>query len=68
MSLTRFSQQDIVVSTDSLVTSTWSNNTNNLQTGYTSSVQHFNSPTSSGWFHLDVYNIHPYRIILQFEQ
>jgi len=56
MSLTRFSQQDIVVSTDSLVTSTWSNNTNNLQTGYTSSVQHFNSPTSSGWFHLDVYN------------
>ena len=59
MSLTRFSQQDIVVSTDSLVTSTWSNNTNNLQTGYTSSAQHFNSPTSSGWFHLDVYNIHP---------
>ena len=59
MSLTRFSQQDIVVSTDSLVTSTWSNNTNNLQTGYTASNNHFNSPTSSGWFHLDVYNIDP---------
>ena len=57
--LTRFSQQDIVVSTDSLVTSTWSNNTNNLQTGYTASNNHFNSPTSSGWFHLDVYNIDP---------
>jgi hypothetical protein len=59
MSLTRFSQQDIVVSTDSLVTSTWSNNTNNLQVGYTASNNNFDAPTSSGWFHLDVYNINP---------
>jgi len=56
MSLTRFSQGDIVISTDSLVTSTWSGNTNNLQTAFTSSANNFISPTSSGFFHLDVYD------------
>ena len=56
MSLTRFSQGDIVISTDSLVTSTWSGNTNNLQTAFTSSANNFTSPTSSGFFHLDVYD------------
>ena len=56
MSITRFSQADIVVSTDALVTSTWSNNVNNLQTAHTASVNNLESPTSSGWFHLDVYN------------
>ena len=55
MSLTRFSAQDIVVSTDSLVTSTWSGNLNNLKGGYTGSTNNMDSPTSSGWFHLDVY-------------
>ena len=55
MSLTRFSAQDIVVSTDSLVTSTWSGNLNNLKEGMTSSYNNMDSPTSSGWFHLDVY-------------
>ena len=59
MSLTRFSQQDIVVSTDSLVTSTWSNNTNNLKQHHTGSSNNFNSPTSSAWFHLDVFNLNP---------
>ena len=56
MSLTRFSQGDIVISTDSLVTSTWSGNTNNLQTAFTSSANNFTSPTSSGFFHLDVHD------------
>ena len=56
MSLTRFSEGDIVISTDSLVTSTWSGNTNNLQTAFTSSANNFTSPTSSGFFHLDVYD------------
>jgi len=55
MSLTRFGAGDIVVSTDSLVTSTWSGNLNNLQGGYTGSTTYMDSPTSSGWFHLDVY-------------
>ena len=56
MSLTRFSEGDIVISTDSLVTSTWSGNTNNLQTAFTSSANNFISPTSSGFFHLDVHD------------
>ena len=56
MSLTRFSAGDIVVSTDALVTSTWSDNTNNLQVAFTSSQNGFKSQTSSGWFHFDVYN------------
>jgi hypothetical protein len=56
MSLTRFSEGDIVISTDSLVTSTWSGNTNNLQTAFTSSANNFTSPTSSGFFHLDVHD------------
>ena len=59
MSLTRFSAGDIVVSTDALVTSTWSNNTNNLQVAFTSSINNFLSPTSSGWFHFDIYNLDP---------
>ncbi len=56
MSLTRFSEGDIVISTDSLVTSTWSGNTNNLQTAFTSSANNFTSPTSSGFFHLDIHD------------
>ena len=55
MSLTRFSKGDIVISTDALVTSTWTNNVNNLVTAFTSSDNNFSSPTSSAWFHLDIY-------------
>ena len=57
MSLTRFSAGDIVVSTDALVTSTWSDNTNNLQVAFTSSQNGFTSQTSSGWFHYDIHNL-----------
>ena len=54
---TRYSSDDVVVSTDKLVTSTWSNNQNNLQTSYTSSNQAiFSSATSSGNFYIEVYN------------
>ena len=55
MSLIRFNQGDKVVSTDKIATSTWTNNTNNLQVAYTSSLQNFNSPTSSAWFYLNIY-------------
>ena len=55
MSLTRFTQGDTVVSTDTLVTSTWTNNTNNLTTAFTSSANNFGSSTSSGQFYLEVY-------------
>ena len=54
---TRYSSDDIVISTDKLVTSTWSNNNNNLQVSYTSSNQAiFTSATSSGNFYIEVYN------------
>ena len=36
--LVRYSDSDIVISTDNLTTSTWSDNTNNLQTAHTSSL------------------------------
>jgi hypothetical protein len=55
MALTQYTEGDIVISTDKIVTSTWTNNTNNLTTAFTSSTQAvFNSPTSSGQFYLDV--------------
>lgn len=48
---------DVVTSVDTVSTSTWSNNVNNLQTAFTSSTQAvFGSPTSSGAFRIDVYN------------
>ncbi len=55
---TRFTNTDIVTrQAQELVTSTWSNNTNNLQTYYTSSTQaDFTTATSSGQFFVDVYN------------
>ena len=64
MSLSPFNQSNDVVDLgpQSLITSTWSNNTNDLNvlTGYTSSVQGgdagMTSPTSSGMFYIDVYN------------
>ena len=55
MALTRYSDGDVVISTDKIVTSTWTNNINNLTTNFTSSRQAvFTSPTSSGQFYLDV--------------
>ena len=40
-----------------LITSTWTDNTNNLQSSHTSSTQAiFTSPTSSGHFFIDVFN------------
>ena len=55
---TRFGDNDIVTRTAAeLVTSTWSNNTNNLQVAYTSSDQAiFTTPTSSGHFYINVLN------------
>ena len=55
MSLTRFTQGDTVVSTDTVVTSTWTDNTNNLTTAFTASANNFSSATSSGHFYLNVY-------------
>ncbi len=54
--LTRYSDSDTVISTDNLTTSTWSGNTNNLQTAHTSSLTSYSTPTSSGNFFLDVFD------------
>ena len=64
MSLQPFNQANDIVDLgpQSLITSTWSNNTNDLNvlTTYTSSIQGgdagMTSPTSSGMFYIDVYN------------
>ena len=64
MSLLPFNQANDIVDLgpQSLITSTWSNNTNDLNVlvTYTSSIQGGNdgmtSPTSSGMFYIDVYN------------
>ena len=55
---TRFTDNDVVTrQAQELVTSTWSDNDNDLTIAYTSSVQAvFTSPTSSGQFYIDVYN------------
>ena len=54
----RYASDDVVISTDRVSTSTWSNNTNNLTTAHTASSQAtFGSPTSSGAFRIDVYNL-----------
>ena len=53
---TRFQENDIVnPGPNALVTSTWSDNTNNLQVAHTSSIQAvFTSPSSSGQFFIEV--------------
>tara|TARA_R110002167_G_scaffold194497_2_gene397188 strand:+ start:9050 stop:10129 length:1080 start_codon:yes stop_codon:yes gene_type:complete len=53
---TRFQDNDIVTrQAAELVTSTWSNNTNNLTVGFTSSAQaNFSTSTSSGHFYIEV--------------
>ena len=54
--LVRYADSDIVVSTDNLTTSTWSDNTNNLQTAHTSSLTSYANATSSGQFFIEVFN------------
>jgi len=54
--LIRYADGDVVVSTDNLTTSTWSDNTNNLQTAHTSSLTSYATSTSSGQFFLEVHN------------
>ena len=63
---TRFFEGDIVTQEkQELVTSTWTNNVNNLTVAFTASADNtdngtsFASPTSSGQFFIDVYNADP---------
>ena len=55
----RFTNDDIVSrQAQELVTSTWSDNTNNLQVAHTSSAQaSFSTATSSGQFYIEVYHL-----------
>ena len=56
--LIRFDQEDIVNDVQKVVTSTWSDNTNNLQVAYTSSAQALlGSATSSGAHYIEVYHL-----------
>jgi hypothetical protein len=56
----RFDSSDIVTSNDQVITSTWSGNTNNLTTIYTSSNQYvLTNANSQGQFFLDVYSDNP---------
>ena len=57
MSIVRFNAGAIVVKDDKIGTSTWSNNTNNLQESFTSSlISYPSSPTASSAFFLEVFN------------
>ncbi len=56
---TRFSTDDVVITTEKVFTSTWSNNTNALTAVYTASTQNVviaTDRTASGLFYKDVYN------------
>ena len=59
---TRFSPDDVVITTEKVFTSTWTNNTNILETTFTSSNDNpsngsnFLSPSSSGQYYINVYN------------
>ena len=55
---TRFSTDDVVITTEKVFTSTWSDNTNALTAVYTASTQNVatSDRTSSGLFYKDVYN------------
>ena len=64
--LTRFFEGDIVTQEkQELVTSTWTNNTNNLTVVFTASVDNtqntvgFSSPSGSSNFFINVYNADP---------
>ena len=57
--LIRFNSEDIVIDTKRISTSTWADNTNNLGTAHTSSMQSDQTlPSSQGNFFMDVYNMH----------
>jgi hypothetical protein len=56
--LIQFEPTDIVNDVQKVVTSTWSDNTNNLQVAFTSSAQAvFGSATSSGAHYIEVYHL-----------
>jgi hypothetical protein len=56
--INRYGEGDVVLSTDKVVTSTWSDNVNNLTTFETSSVQATQTdPNSQGNFFIEVYNM-----------
>ena len=53
--LVRYNARDIVNDTSRITTSTWTDNTNNLQTAFTSSLQAvYGSATSSGAHFIEV--------------
>jgi len=55
--INRYGEGDVVLSTDKVVTSTWSNNTNNLTTFHTSSIQADQTDANSqGNFFINLYN------------
>ncbi len=55
--LIRYQDRDIVNDTQKVTTSTWTDNTNNLQVAHTSSTQAlFGTATSSGAHYLEVFN------------
>ena len=56
MSLTRFVDNDKKFQSAKVITSTWSDNTNNLQNNFTSSQNNFTSATSSGNFYINVFH------------
>ena len=56
MTLIRFNTGDVVVKDEKVGVSTWTNNTNNLQTAHTSSTQDNHlTPTGSSAFYLNVF-------------
>jgi len=55
--INRYGEGDIVMSTDKVVTSTWSDNTNNLQTFHTSAIQSTTTdPNSQGNFFINAFH------------
>ena len=55
--INRYGEGDVVMSTDKVVTSTWSDNTNNLTTFFTSSIQATQTdPNSQGNFFINAYH------------
>ena len=55
--INRYGEGDVVMSTDKVVTSTWSDNTNNLQTFHTSSIQaNQTDPNSQGNFFINAFH------------
>lgn len=60
---TRFSPDDIVITTEKVFTSTWTGNTNALTTTFTASADNpddgtnFNTPSSSGQYYIEVHDV-----------